>query len=668
MTSNRRQGRRDRDPNRTLSAPDPIRLPLAAALSAAVLLELLIGLLPPSNWSWGANLLHYYPAGAAVAWAALTLALVWWPARGRAPDGAAPITRLSPAVVALFAGIAALLCLHALRSQSHLLGDGYEVIRRLRQGNTPAPRSPLFNLFAPVVFRAMGGVGADGGGAAAGWFAILAGAITVAVVAFVAVRILRRGHAGGGAALALLVLTPLLQIFAGYVESYASFHAAAILFFAFAFDRLTGGGVGALAGATAALVIALASHPFAATLVPGWLLLAAAPVTAKDVAPGTTRRRLLFGAGALAAVTLALTLLFAVRPELRASNNPWRYASPQELAILAWKLFHNAFGTRPWAHRHTIASTLHVSDVLNTAWLVGAPGIAVLLGLLVRPEGRRALGSLPARVALLALPLALFSRSFLRTPLGASRDWDVFAGLGLGCNAVAAGALLGLGRGGWFRPVAAVGLFFALPYLGIQMSVDRSARRHFDAIEAEPRPEPFLESGYHGVMGDRFADLGQYGLATRAYERSLAVFPRKDYAWRLGTVEMAQRHYDRAVRALTQTIALDPDHREAMTELGNALNGLGRFAAADSVLARTIERYPAESGLAMVYRARARFLMGDSSGGNEWLTRAEQTLPPEDAGRKDLKRLRDEVADAIRAGASASPGAGAPAGTPPTPR
>lgn len=673
MTSNRRQGRRDPDPRgKPRVATDDLRRPLLVALTALVAIELVAGLLPASNWRWGLNLLRYYPAGLAFGWAAVALLGIWWPLRPLAlPTGGGPRIALTPPVAGLFAGIAAVLILHALRSQSHLLGDGYEVIRRLRQGTTPAPRAVLFNALAPGLFRLMGGVGTDGGAAAAGWFAVLAGSVATVAVVAVALRLAQRGSLAGPAGLSLLLATPVLQIFSGYIESYSPCHAGAIVFFAFAFDRQSGGGAVALAGATAGCAIALVSHPFGLTLAPAWLFLLASPADAEErraSPPGLTGARFVRGAAALLGVTLLATLVFAFWPALRASNSPWRYAAPQELLELAWKLFHNAFGTRPWATRYTVLSWVHLSDVVNTAWIVGAPGIAVLAALVARPAGRKALRSPPARLALLAFVGIFIARVFVRTPLGAARDWDVYAGFGLGLNAIAAGGLLGLNRAGYVRPLIVAGLFVALPFVGIQMSPERSARRHFEAIEAEPRPEPFIEAGYHGVMGDRFGDLGQYALASRAYARALSAWPRKEYAWRLGTVEMAQKHYDLAAQALERAIRIDPNHREATVELGNALNGLGQFARADSVLAQAIIRFPEANGLAMVYRARARYLMGDMTGGQEWLAAADRALPAQDPGRTDLKRLRDEVGDAVRAGALPSPAAVDPGDTPPSPR
>ena len=106
------------------------------------------------------------------------------------------------------------------------------------------------------------------------------------------------------------------------------------------------------------------------------------------------------------------------------------------------------------------------------------------------------------------------------------RDWDLYAGLGFGIAAVAAGlAFAGAGRR-LAGPVLAASLFFLVPWIGIQVDSSRAARRHFDGVDAEPRPEPMVAAQFHGVMGDRFSSMHEFAMAAKAYERALATRPR----------------------------------------------------------------------------------------------------------------------------------------------
>lgn len=639
------------------------------ALAVAVVVSWLAGLAPASNWLWGMNLLRAFPPLSGALFAALCLGVILFAPPLNVAATAPPWLnrRAAPWLVALGVAGLALLLFHAGRAQSFLLGDGHEIIRRLRQGNAAvAARSPLYNLCAPPLFRLFGSADPARSGLAAGQLSLLAGALGWGLAAGFLVRVARRAPAHALTAGVLLLVTPVAQLFCGYVESYAPLAAAGLVFCAAGLDRVTGGGRAALGAALLAQGVAFAAHPFGVALVPATLYLLVRPSGGAELR--IIRRRLLLALGALLGLGALLWIFFALNPGLRAGGQGLRYLAPQEHLSLLVNLFAQLFDARPWADTYRIYSPLHLADVFNTAWLAGAVGLAWLAALATQPAGRRALRSTPALFAGLMLPAELMFRGLLRTPLGAARDWDLFAGLGLALTSLAAAtAVAGAGRR-LAAPALAAGLFFTLPWIGIQASEPRSAARHLEAITAEPRPEGFVVSGYQGVMGDRLADARQPVMAERAYLQSLAAYPRYEYAWRLGVVEMGLKRYDRARAAFEQAAQLDPDNREALTELGSALTGLGRFVEADSVLARVVALHPRGAGEALIYRARLHFHQGDEAAGRHWLDEARRTLPPQDPAWRDVRRLEDELKSAGVAGGAPSPRAGAPGGTPPTPR
>lgn len=647
--------------------PDPLEPRLRAALTLVAVLLLLVGLSPASNWTWGANLFRYYPP-ALTLMACLGVGLAIWlwpawtpgaaPAAGAAPGAGGPSALRRPPIVAALAGLGALAFYQAFHAHSYLLGDGYEIIRRLRQLGTPAPRAPLYNLLAPLVFRAAGGLEPGREEMAAGVISILLGVLAVATAAFFLARMARRDAGNALVCGTLLLVTPALQLFCGYVESYPPLLAATLIFFAAAFDRLTGGGIAGLVVAALAVLAALLSHPFGLTLLPALLYL----IVYRPGLMTSARlwRAAVIGAAAAAAAVALLALVFALNPGLRADNQPLRFLAPQEQLHLGGRIARHLFEHRAWSMKYGVLSWPQLADVLNGAWLVGGVGLLVVAALLTHPAGRRALLAPPALCALLALPGVLLMRCALRTPLGALRDWDLFATFGLGFSAIAGGAAATGGARRLFGPILMASLLLTLPWLGIQVSPERSAHRHFEAIEATPRPEPFIESGFHGVMGDRFGGLGNFDLAASAYRRSLDAYPRFDYAWRFGVGEMHQNRYQSAADALQQALRLHPDDRKALTELGRAWNALRRYDQADSVLARVIELYPRDAGAAMVYRARTHFGQGDAAGGRRWIESARATLPPGDVAWKDLKALEDQLARGVPADTTAA--AGPPAG------
>jgi hypothetical protein len=621
----------------------PGEMTLRAGLSVALVAAWLAALAGPSNWLWGMNLLRYYPAAFGFVLTALGVAAIWLLPRTH-PEGRA-VTRLAatpPVVVALVVGALATLLFQLFRTESFLLGDGLELIRRLHQGEVPAPRSPLYNTMAPPLFRALAGGDLGGAAAAAGALSFMAGFAGTTGAAWHLARVARRDAPGAMTAAAFLLLCGAMQLFFGYVEVYALPGAATLLFFGAAFDRLTGGGRIPLVTATLALGVGLLSHPFAITLLPAW---GALFFIARDGSWSLPDRRTLVVVALLAGgVTAALSLLFAAWPEGRAPGAPLRYLAPQVYVGGLVAALENLGHPRPWADRYRVLSLVHAADSWNSLFLAGGVAACATAAFLASTS-TRALSRRP----LVAVPLLGFAgivlfRAIFRTPLGAVRDWDLFAGLGFGAAGIAAGfALAGAGRR--LAPaVAAAGLALLVPWIGVQLDPGRAARRHFDAIEAEPRPEPAVAAMAHGAMGDRFASLGNFELAERAYRRSLGLYPRHEYAWRLGMTLYARRDFAAAVTALEEALALRPEDRVSLVALGEVLVSDGQTTRADSVLSRARALYPGD-GAAWLQTARARLARGDRDAARVALAEADRRMRSDDALRPDYARVAEALAE-----------------------
>jgi Flp pilus assembly protein TadD len=626
------------------AAREPGDTVVRAALSVALLGAWLAAQAGPSNWLWGMNLLRYYGPGFGFVLTAVGLAAVWLLPRVQ-PDGrtASRLAAAPPIAMALALGGAATLLFHLFRTESFLLGDGLEIIRRLHQGEVPAPRSPLYNTLAPPLFRAFSGGDLGRAALAAGTLSFVAGFVGVTGAAWHLARVARRDAPGALAALAYILLCGALQLFFGYVEVYALPAAATLLFFGAAFDRLTGGGRAPLVTASIGLGMGVLSHPFAITLLPAWIALFFVRRDGTWVLPDArTRLGVFLLAGG---VTAALSVLFALWPEGRAPGAPLRYLAPQVYIDGLLSSFESLGRARPWADRYRSTSLVHAADSWNSAFLAGGAALVVVLFLLV-PRSTRALARRPVvAVPLLAMAGLVGFRFLFRTPLGAVRDWDLFAGLGFGAAAIAGGfALAGAGRR--LAPaVAAAGLTLLVPWIGVQLDKDRAARRHFESIDAEPRPEPAVAAMAHGAMGDRFAALGNLELAERAYRRSLDLYPRYEYAWRLGMSLYARRDFAASVAALEDALALRPDDRVTLVSLGEVLVSGGQPVRADSVLARARTLYP-DDGAAWLQTARARLAEGDRAAARAALAEADRRMRPDDALRPDFER----VAAALDAG------------------
>ena len=233
------------------------------------------------------------------------------------------------------------------------------------------------------------------------------------------------------------------------------------------------------------------------------------------------------------------------------------------------------------------------------------------------------------------------------TPNLPSRDFavtsDFYAGLGFGVSAIAAGlALTGVGRR-LTGPVLSAALFFLVPWIGIQIDTGRAASRHFDGVDAEPRPEPMIAAQFHGVMGDRFSGMRDFTMAARAYERALQMRPRHEYAWRLGMAHFAAGRFDQAIPALEQALDLRPNDRTTLIALAEVHVDAGHVAAADQWIDRAIALYP-DAGAAWLQRGRNELRKGRPAEAAIAFDRADSLFSPKDKARRDLLRAREAMA------------------------
>lgn len=610
------------------------------SLTAAVLVGLLTPLAGPSNWLWGANLFRFYPGWVGPLVGAAAVAMIWL-LPPLEDDSWLPrfLGRVPPWATALVVSVAGFYAFILTRSHSFLLGDGLEITRRVHQGAVAAPRSALYNVLAPAFDRLIAGNSAQAAGLALQFVSFVAGAVALFAVAWLLARVTRRHPAATPAAAAFLLLNGSMQLFCGYIESYPLLGMSMLIFYAAAFDRVTGGGRGPLLVALAATVMAALSHPFGLTLVPPALyLLAGRPVDGSY----SLDRGLLRTAGIVLVAGVAIDwLFFTLNPSAMEVGRPFRFLAPQVgLPDLVRSSLHMG-RMRSWA-RYSNFSLVHLADILNTFWITGAAALAAILGALTARSGRRAISSPAVRLALLSLIGLTLGRIVWRTPLGALRDWDLFSGIGFGLAATASGLALAGPARRMAGAAMAASLFFLVPWIGLQMSTERAARRHLEAVDAPPPLEPIVRGGFHGAMGDRFASIMSFDMAARAYHKALSYYPRSEYWWRLATVYIAAGRNPEAVRALNGLLEMEPEDVTGLVTLGEVSIAMGRLAAADSALDRALAVNP-RFGPAWIQKARVKYGRLDRDGALADLVRADSLMSPDDPPRRDLVRLRDQI-------------------------
>ena len=580
-------------------AQRPISPILIAAALAALGLIAAVGLsfLPVSNWTWGIDLLRYYPAWFRFTW--LGLGLVGLAAAWRWPQRMTPsisLNRWPPAFLALLAGLLAGIVFHLARARTGLLGDGYQILVDLRQGHPPTERSPLYNLLEPalVSWQRPGGVPSL---TEAGLLSTLLGGVTIGILVWVVLRRARTTESPGGSigrsslvVMILLGCQPALQLFFGYVECYALVAVAILLFLLGTVDRCEGRG--SLMLPFLAVILAGISHPFGLLLVPAFLVLAAS-------GPSDGRwRRLLGGSLLLLLVFGCLALLAPLWPAGADGRTPLKYLAPAAIWGQAIGLVTERIGTSNRYGLDSILTLRQLADVLNHLWLTAAPALVLLAGLATTGRGRRALAAPAARVALTLAVSFVVLRAAMRTLLGPMRDWDLFAGAGLavtGWAALAAAAWIdnagqesAAETRGAISVVLVSTLLFVVPWIGIQANSGRAVARHLALVDATPALEPAVAATFHSAMGLRFLSLGDSELAASAFERAWQIRHSWNFAWRAGLAYLASGKPEKAAAAMTEVTKARPDDWRGWSELGNAWSAMDRFDLAEPALRRAI--------------------------------------------------------------------------------
>lgn len=583
---------------------------VAGVAAAAFALAGVAGFLPHSNWWWGFNALRFYPLPARLAWLAAigaALGAAWWLAGRRAADAAAA------------AGAAP----EALHGGTAPATDNGAPI--------PTPGAGSRRSLPPLLLAGLAAIGA-------GLFFHLARARHfLAGDGYALLERLGRHQPPATRSPGYDRLEPatlaLLEQFRGPGLSLARagllntvIGALLVGFVALVLLRRARRGHAAGSAALAALLLTQpALQLFCGYASPHGLLVAALIalfllLIDRHDSPGRA-----MGAGwPIAAAGVALLELAGL--VLRPQGAAWR----APLAPIAW------------------------SNALNQLWLMGAPALVLLTALATYPRGRRALGGRTAWAPLAVVLLFGAARLVLITPLGAMREWEMFAALGAGLTGWAGAALAGAGldegtahRGSGGSgllavTLAIVGVGFTGPWIGLQADAARGVDRHLSVADGTPRLPPDVQARYHEAMGSRFMGLGQTYLAAQAYRRAFRAEPGFDDAWRSGLAYMACGRVEDAGGAFTECLRRRPGDWLVMTELGNALTGMNQFARADSLLRQAIVLNP-EAAEPRIHLARSLALNGRESEARAMLESARSRLARESRLRLDFRKLDENL-------------------------
>jgi glycopeptide antibiotics resistance protein len=376
------------------------------------------------------------------------------------------------------------------RMDTYFLGDGavylaehFRLVRGMEVSDTvlysllSAPLTGyLLAGLSTLLWSVSGGSGLLGNPQAAWW---ISGAVGGAAYVYVVLSGMR--HFSGDDAVrlagsAVLLLTPGVLFFFGYVEYYTLLLTAGTAYLLSA-DRALRGELPVWIPAVL-LGISVALHFMALLLLPGFLLLLYARAAKEDSA-GASMRML----GIVAAASLLL-------------GGVWYFASGTAFEGSRVILSLSPFGEEGAVQRYTLLHSAHLLDVFNMLFLAGGPLLAVLPFVFVKKPGTE---TVIALAHVLFLGFLLF---FGYTGFGMARDWDVNALFGVALAMYVLTLLRSQNdaiRRSWLSYLlSGAVLAGTLPWLAVNMTTEASVARFRDvmALDDELLPGDFALNGY----------------------------------------------------------------------------------------------------------------------------------------------------------------------------
>lgn len=581
---------------------DGFPMGLVCALTGAVAVAHLLGLLVPSGNFWGVDSYAFLDPRvfivAVLALLVITAFLLRSPARRppppapAGPEGSRASNHFWIHPVLAAAGAVLFGLFHA----SHvLLGDGVVLVTTLPLEKTFHPLEPLslfleqvtYDAVAPLLTRP-GREPYEVAWIGAGALSVLAGAVFLPVVWALAGHLARRvpGATPGRLALTCAVFLALaaqgyVQVFFGYVEVYA-LSATSIAIYAltsmrFLDDRKP------LWPAAAALASAVSLHLSAIVLAPTFVLLAIASFN--DPARRSRRARdAVFSASALAALPLLLALLgrgYNLGETLISLMSTTLTKQPEPIPGYFW-------------------SWRHARDVVNEQLLIGPLAIAFFVPVAFSALRRKALPALE-RAFFLAFGagFAVLSLVVGDSNLGYARNWDLLAPAGFALAIAGMGLLLprfqDLAAARACMLIAVAGsLFHTIPWIGVNAASHRALQRFVTL--------PLELGRMESTVGYWFSLQGDAAQAERWYLRALYQYPGNVRAnVNLGDLYIHRGDYRRASQAYRAAIVIRPESDEYRLRLIGALVRAGTPSQAVPEIERLVRRQPHDPRIWTVY-------------------------------------------------------------------
>ena len=576
------------------------RLRQPATIAAAFLgLHILLAFWRPNPF-WGADLLYYYSDSLRAVFILLAV-LVLVPcvrARVRAWFGTLPsVLWGSGARTWLVRTLVILLALagfFALQSARHLLGDGYLYMRELDAGIFErVDRAPLTFALIRVLHRA----GAEVWHSAENTYRVYsyASGLLYVLLAFATAGALGKNDREKSVVFTFLVTAGYVQLFFGYVENYAFYMPASLLYLL--------AGLRCLANRAPLYVPALVLgllvpfHFLFVLFVPSLLILAYYGYRRRESSMQRWNN-VVAPLGALCAAPLAAVLVFWLAGFDFVAFLERTGGKIHLLPLLADPGFYVPY---------RIFSISHLLDFINLQ-ILSAPAALMALFLFGRKDFRHH----PFLLAAAAVPLVF---TFFANPeIGAFRDWDILALPALPLTLWAASALLELREHAEPRSrnvsvIFAAAALHTMFWIGVNAKPAAAEARY---VHQMGRLNGHAASYGWETLGTYYRLRGKTVPALNAYRRALDASPKNPRHWlSAGIIYCDLGQTQRGIEHLRKAVEIQPDFAEAYINLGTAYLATGRHGAAIDQLKKAVELKPeaanAYVNLGAVYNEMGRY-------------------------------------------------------------
>lgn len=561
------------------------------ALAVAILFLVILGISSffPTQRLWGVNHLSYYPLWLRVLLVFLGI-LVFIPVvnenlqrflkKSVTPTFSFLIEKrkyLGYSIIILLSS----LFFYLFRTRTHFLGDGAQILSSINSGTLSVKwTQPLTIQIYLSAYDFLNEFFHFDGEVVYALISYLCGAIFV----FFALRVADLlGKTTSTKLFVFLALTFMggTQLFLGYAEHYPLFYCGTLIYLFFSIKFLKG--ETKLLLPILFFLMLLPIHLFSIYLFPSALFLFLSAGGEEKAKPILRIRRIWIVLSVLILFLSCLILYF------------WKYG------WYSLKYFIPLSSGNYYAPNYTLFSLPHLLDLLNQQLLVSPIGFLLFwIFLILRPKG---LGPKDKIFQfLLTVAIAQLCFNFILDPgLGAARDWDLFASVGIGYTVLALwffGKMVPNPKISYLKLSLITVVFISiLPWIGINASADLSVKRFRNLLDLDPKRSlngHYILADYFETLGkpeevkreeriqtEKFPEVslvngglgllekGELNNAYLKFIRALQIAPNfPEVHWALGEYYFKRNNLEKAEGELLKAIDLRADHATAYALLG----------------------------------------------------------------------------------------------------